>query len=109
MRKFTNILSSLRAAYTNRTDPEGVQLLARAYWRFILTVSIIAIVASIIFGTMQLLEVFGTFQTRQSADAILPITLDRAKLDATLSGFDARRQVFESLPASTSTFPDPSR
>ena len=109
MRNITNIFASLRAAYTNRTDPEGMQLLARTYWRIVLSISTILAIFAIGFGVMQLFEVLATFSSRPTSDVILPITLDRGSLEKALAAFDARRKAYELVPSATSTFPDPSR
>jgi len=109
MRKFFAIFTSLRAAYTNRTDPEGMQLLARTYWRVILSIAIVIAILSIGIGAVLLFQIMGSFTTKQASDAILPTTLNRAKIESVLTAFDARRKQFEMLPSSTSTYPDPSR
>ena len=107
MRNFLHIFAQLRAAYANKTSPEGLQLLARVYWRLILIVGFLVIVLSVAFGAQQLLGVLGTVGPAQSQDATLPVTVDKAKLESTLKNFDQRKARFDALLTSTSTFPDP--
>src|SRR6185436_2824402 len=108
MRNIASIFSALKTAYIHRSDPEGVQLLARTYWRVMLSLSLIAIVVSLGLGGYQLWKVFGTFNQKQASEALLSITVNRATLQKLLDGFDMRRKHFETLPNATTTYPDPS-
>ena len=59
MKSFLHIFAQLRAAYANKTSPEGLQLLARVYWRLILAAGFFVIVVAIALGALQLLAVLG--------------------------------------------------
>ena len=109
MKSFLHIFAQLRAAYANKTSPEGLQLLARVYWRLILAAGFFVIVVSIALGALQLLAVLGMLGTTPSQDAALPVLIDKAKLEKTLEVYELRKNRFDFLQTSTSTFPDPSQ
>ena len=109
MRRFTSIFSALKTAYVNRSDPEGMQLLARTFWRVMLALSLVTVIAAMAVGGFQLFEVLGTFSQRTLGEALLPITVNRERLQKTLDGFEARQKYFESLSNASTTYPDPSR
>ena len=109
MKGLLTTFTQLRAAYANKTGPEGLQLLARIYWRLILVLGIVVILISAVLGTIQLLNVLGTFGEPPQQHAAIPVTLEAEKLDAGLSDFASRKQRFEALQSSTSTAADPSR
>jgi hypothetical protein len=103
------LLSSARAAWRIKTDPESVRPLARLFWRMTLTtVTVSAVCIFVAAGYFFL----ATQSAINPVDA-LPVKrnqrLDRDKLDAVLSGIAAREQAFAERTVPASIPPDPSR
>lgn len=103
----TSLFSSARAAWRAKSDPESVRPLARLFWR--ITLVVVVITGAFIIAAAGYFF-FTTQGTINSVDA-LPIKrnqrLDRDKLDAALSAFEARERAFSerAIPALS---PDPS-
>ncbi len=107
--KFPHVFSRVHDIYTNRYDPEGARSFARLYWHTLLVTVFLMLIASMVYGEWELYEVLH--QLGEVPQTTLPSpVLDRTALNATISGFDARQQTFESLRAHpTLQVSDPSR
>ena len=102
-------IDSVRHLYANRYDPEGTRAFARVYWRTLLAIAFTAMVISIAYGEWSL---YGVLQDLGNVpNTTIPSSaIDRADLDAAVTGFEERQRAYEDLQKHPpSQVSDPSR
>jgi hypothetical protein len=103
------ILNSLRNLYTLHGEPEHIRRLADIFWRALLLIVLLYLVLCITYGEWLLYNVLHDSETIP-AQTLPPAPLDRASIDATLSGLQAREDHYNSLKAHPNVaVPDPSK
>ena len=105
----TDIWKAIRDIYAKRHDPEGARAFAVVYWRVLLAMAFLILVASITYGEWDLYGVLHDLG-EAPASTLPPAALDQASLNAAVTGFQARAGAYDALRAhSAGTFSDPSR
>jgi len=107
MKPLQNTWGKLRDAYANRYQPEGVRVLVFFYWRTLIVLSALLIVASVTYGFLQLVSEPST----ESGTSVVGNTappLDKGKLEATLKSFEDRQAEYENLKNNPPRVADPS-
>ncbi|MBI4088318.1 hypothetical protein HY418_02990 [Candidatus Kaiserbacteria bacterium] len=109
MKFLHNILARLRDLYANRSEPEGARAFAMYFWRALLLAAFVTLVVSISYGERVLYSVLNDLGA--APQTVLPAApIDRATLNAVVSGLEARQSAYDSLKArSRVAVPDPSR
>jgi hypothetical protein len=105
---FNNKFAYLRELYTARHDPENARVLAEFYWHLILVAAFATVTLIIAGGIWQFVRVIDVLHM-QPTTTVRPNVLDRAKLRATLSAWEARTQEFQALKGTPPNVADPSR
>lgn len=107
---FTDMLKRMRALYETRLAPERLRPLAEMYWRFLLVVALLSIIAILMFGVLEFVAVLEDLGSAQSAgSSASPVALDRSKLESTLTAYQAREAEYQSIQESPGAFADPSK
>ena len=110
MPKFNSSFTRLKEAYSDLVEPEFMEEFADIYWRALIMLSCLAIVAILIYGALRLMDVQATLTTASSGESQSSSKdLDSDALQSAVDGFNARAQNFLSTAAGSSTIPDPSR
>lgn len=109
MTSITRIFSRLQNAYASRHEPERLRPIAIAYWRSVLISALIVGILILGGGVWLFYSVITALNTTDSGVSTPAPALDRAKLQSTLSDYEARAQRFEELKSEAPTVFDPSR
>ena len=107
-----HIETSFREMYSYRHQPEQKRIIADFFWRILLSASVLIVILFVVYGTYQLLKVLR--DSAVSAENAGPVKqslrpLTRKQLERTLSEFQARQMVFESLKTNAPAISDPSK
>lgn len=102
--------NGVRDMYAYRHEPERMRAFADFYWRALLVAATVVALAVIAFGIWELSAVLGSRSpSGEAAPGVQSIPkLDTVKLKNTLSGFQTRRERFESLKTVPPKIADPS-
>jgi len=104
-----DIWGSVQDIFANRYEPEGARIFARIYWRTLLALTFLILVASIVYGEWDFYTTLHDLENLPTAPLPAPL-LDRTSLDATLADFQTRQQQYQSLSAGAGAqVADPSR
>lgn len=101
-------IDTVRAAWADRSDPEGIRPLARVFWRVLLAgvivgaVSVIVAAALLFLGSMSALAPADTLPLKRNQ------RLDRTKLDEVVAQIEARQAAFAARKIPVTIPPDPS-
>lgn len=105
---FTSIFSDLKAFYAARHEPENMRLLAEVYWRLLLSIGLLLVVAVLMYGTWEFIGVISNLSADDPAKTpSSAAVLDRNKLQNTLSAAHARQQ--SANTSQNTTISDPSK
>lgn len=110
MNTLKDILSDIRRLYAARHEPENISLLAAVYWRTLLFLMVVLLVATVSFGVTRFsaaIEQLGVVST--AASETLPPVLSRTELQHTLRAYEERSAAYEALRRSAPAVRDPSR
>lgn len=98
MKFLHTILARLRDLYANRSEPEGARAFAMYFWRMLLLAAFVTLVVSISYGERILYSVLNDLGS--APQTTLPAApIDRAALNAVVSGLEARQSAYDSLKA----------
>lgn len=109
MSKLNNIPLRFRDLYAARFEPEGVRVLADAYWRGLLVLTVVVVVWVLAYGVLELFSTLHILAKEQDTSALPPPVLSHSELSAVVQGFDVRAETYESLRSRPPSFSDPSR
>lgn len=96
--------------YANRSEPEQIRAFADIYWRILLPIAISVVLFASIYGALELTSVLrdADFSLVNAASPQPRPAFNRVQLQDTLDGFEARKQLFESLKTDMPNIADPS-
>lgn len=110
MSAFTDIWNRLLAFYAGRHEPENMRPLAEWFWRTLLMLCAIAVVAILAHA---LWSFFGIMQKLSASQAVpasrQPELLSKAELQEFLASYAQRASEFEAAQTRRPTVVDPSR
>lgn len=87
-------LAAIRDAYAQRDEPERFVYVARVSWMLMLCVSVLALIASVAFGTWQFFAPSQPIVVGKSAEII---SFNRAQLHSFVEIFETRKSNFETM------------
>lgn len=110
MNIFTDRWNIWRDLYAARNEPENIRPLAELYWRALIGIGLILIVAVIAWGILVFVSVITSLGTAATPSSQTPpILLDRNKLQTTILSFQTRATAFEAAQTTPASAADPSK
>jgi len=106
--KNSAVIPKLREALADPSEPENVRIIAMAYWRALILVSLVLLVCSLTYSYGQFqggLQVFDV----STASATGSGPFSRPELDQAVAAFDSRALHYAALKAQPLSDPDPSQ
>ena len=100
MKFFTAFWKGIRDAFTGRDEPERTRKVADLYWRGLLLAAFVILVLVFLYSIWGLTRILDDLGAALDTSAPPPPALDRSKLNAAVSAFDARKTEFEVLKTS---------
>ncbi len=105
-----SFLEGLYDVYAGRHQPENLRRLTDLYWRALLVLAFVAVVAVFTYGILTLNRVLVALGGAYSTAPTPAPALDRSTLNTTIAAFDARNARFEALKGRAPDLPsDPSK
>lgn len=103
-------LESLYDRYAGRHQPENLRRLTDLYWRTVLALAFVVVVAVFTYGILTLNRVLAELGEAYSTAPTPAPALDRTKLNTTMRALDARNARFDVLETRAIDLPpDPSK
>lgn len=103
------LFEGLYDMYAGRHQPENLRRLTDLYWRTLLSLALVVVVGVFTYGILTLNRVLDALGDAYSVAPTPAPALDRAKLNTTVDGFEARGARFEALKARADLPSDPSK
>ena len=111
MKLLNNTLGKVRGTYANRHEPEHLQILVNAYWRILISATVLIVAAVLCFGLWQLVVIVGSSRdaSQITPSAATGPVLDNVQLEAAVKGFTERAAQYQFLKNNPPQVDDPSR
>lgn len=90
----------IREAWDYRSDPDSARVLATIFWRALLVVAAIALIATLWFGFLEL-GAAAQAENFAATSSPPPPPFNPAQLQATLAALSARQSEYQSLASSS--------
>ena len=100
----------IRDTWSYRSEPERLRILIEAYWRVLLGMAGVIMICAVLYSSVNLISALGRGEGKPTlSSGGGGAILDRAGLQAVLSGFAERGTNYESLKKNPPAIADPSR
>ena len=100
MKYLTAFWNGIHDSFTGRDEPDRIRKVADLYWRGLLLAAFVILVFVFLYSIWGLTRILDDLGAALDTSAPPPPALDRSKLNAAVSAFDARKTEFEVLKAS---------
>ena len=111
MKWIIHLWAHVRDVWSYRHEPEHLRVLAGAYWHILLITVACGAASVALYGGLQFLSVRGMGEKVVGSlpSGVASTPLNQKELQATLEGFDARKERYEFLRTNRPEIADPSK